>query len=118
MGPIATSLTTWKPEDLNLYKASASTSKVIFIPATPVTPWKHQVVSTFGVQYYHCLDLTYFGFLFTTAIYQNNTSNKQGWNILRKKKLFSEECDPKLRFHIFSCIRHIFISLYEARILI
>ena len=85
MGPRATSLTTWKPEDLNLYKASASTSKVIFIPANPVTPWKYQVVSTFGVQYYHCLDLTYFGFLFTTAIYQNNTSNKQGWNILRKK---------------------------------
>ena len=35
-----------------------------FIPANPVTPWKHQVVSTVGVQYYHCLDLTYFGFLF------------------------------------------------------
>lgn len=38
-------------------------SKRFFFPANPVIPWKHQIVSTFGVQYYHCLDLTYFSFL-------------------------------------------------------
>lgn len=37
--------------------------KFFFFPANPVIPWKHQIVSTFGDQYYHCLDLTYFSFL-------------------------------------------------------